>query len=154
LFEVQQKMANQLKDAKTLGMSKSELATLFKSRGLSDETVNELSRGKFDPFVPSENIIKRFREISNQTGQPNPYIEAQSTLRSINNAFRQQNLFQPLTINLDQFLNIQGEEGFTSPLSLGMPPQSMPNASILTPPVNQVAGLQNGLTPTENALLS
>ena len=154
LFEVQQKMANQLKDAKTLGMSKSELATLFKSRGLSDETVNDLSRGKFDPFVPSENIIKRFREISNQTGQPNPYIEAQSTLRSINNAFRQQNLFQPLTINLDQFLNIQGEEGFTSPLSLGMPPQSMPNASILTPPVNQVAGLQNGLTPTENALLS
>jgi hypothetical protein len=30
----------------------------------------------------------------------------------------------------------------------------MPNASILTPPPQQVAGLQNGLTPTENALLS
>ena len=30
----------------------------------------------------------------------------------------------------------------------------MPSASILTPPVQQVAGLQNGLTPTENALLS
>jgi len=30
----------------------------------------------------------------------------------------------------------------------------MPNASILTPPSAPVAGLQNGLTPTENALLS
>jgi hypothetical protein len=30
----------------------------------------------------------------------------------------------------------------------------MPNASILTPPIQQFAGLQNGLTPTENALLS
>ena len=30
----------------------------------------------------------------------------------------------------------------------------MPNVSILTPPVQQFAGLQNGLTPTENALLS
>jgi hypothetical protein len=30
----------------------------------------------------------------------------------------------------------------------------MPNVSILTPPVQQLAGLQNGLTPTENALLS
>jgi hypothetical protein len=30
----------------------------------------------------------------------------------------------------------------------------MPNASILTPPVQRFAGLQNGLTPTENALLS
>jgi hypothetical protein len=29
-----------------------------------------------------------------------------------------------------------------------------PNVSILTPPLQQVAGLQNGLTPTENALLS
>jgi len=30
----------------------------------------------------------------------------------------------------------------------------MPNAAILTPPVTQIAGLKNGLTPTENALLS
>ena len=63
-------------------------------------------------------------------------------------------MFQPLTISLDQFLNIEEGEGFTSPLSLGMPPQPMPNVSILTSPVNQVAGLQNGLTPSENALLS
>ena len=30
----------------------------------------------------------------------------------------------------------------------------MPNVSLLTPPVQQFASLQNGLTPTENALLS
>ena len=30
----------------------------------------------------------------------------------------------------------------------------MPNAAVLTPPITQIAGLQNGLTPTENALLS
>jgi uncharacterized protein YbcI len=30
----------------------------------------------------------------------------------------------------------------------------MPNASILTPPPQQVSGLQNGLTPTENAYLN
>ena len=155
LFEVQQKMASQIKDAQTLGLNRSEISNLFKTRGLSNDTINNLNKGRVDPFFPSENIIKRFQEISRQTGQPNPFIEAQGILRAMNNTFSRQSLFEPLNISLDQFLNISNDqEGLTSPLSQGLPPQPMPNASILTPPVQQIASSQTGLTPTEVALLS
>jgi hypothetical protein len=64
------------------------LLIYFKTRGLSEDTVNNLYRDKFDPFFPSQGIIDRFAEISRTTGQPNPFIEAQGTLRSMEQDFK------------------------------------------------------------------
>jgi hypothetical protein len=123
------------------------IGNLFKTRGLSEDTVNNLYRDKFDPFFPSQGIIDRFSEISRTTGQPNPFIEAEGTLRSMERDFSRQNLDKRFTPQIQNYIPSLSED--VQPLNT-----SMPNASILTPPVQQFAGLQNGLTPTENALLS
>ena len=65
--------------------------------------------------------------------------------------FKSQRLDQPLRIDLKNFLPSYYNEQSPAAAPLNTP---MPNASILTPPVNQIAGLQNGLTPTENAYLN
>ena len=147
LFGVQQKMSTHLKNAEVLGVAKNNLANLFKTRGLSEDTVNNLYRDKFDPFFPSQGIIDRFAEISRTTGQPNPFIEAQGTLRSMEQDFNRQNLDKRFTPQIQNYIPSLSED--VQPLNT-----PMPNVSILTPPVQQFAGLQNGLTPTENALLS
>jgi hypothetical protein len=147
LFGVQQKMSNHLKNAEVLGVARNNLSSLFKTRGLSEDTVNNLYRDKFDPFFPSEGIIDRFAEISRTTGQPNPFIEAQGTLRSMERDFSRQSLDKKFTPQIQNYIPSLSEN--IEPLNT-----PMPNASILTPPVQQFAGLQNGLTPTENALLS
>ena len=149
LFSVQQKMSNHLQNAQTLGVGKNQLTNLFDARGLSTDTLNRLDRKQFEPFFPSEGVIEKFGEISRTTGQPNPFLEAQGVLQSMRNAFRTQRLNEPLSINLGNFL-----PSYSSPAQGQLPVTPMPSASILTPPVQQVAGLQNGLTPTENALLS
>ena len=140
-------MSNHLKNAEVLGVARNNLANLFKTRGLSEDTVNNLYRDKFDPFFPSQGIIDRFAEISRTTGQPNPFVEAQGILRSMERDFNRQNLDDPFMPKLQNYIPSLSEN--VQPLNT-----PMPNVSILTPPVQQFAGLQNGLTPTENALLS
>ena len=151
LFGVQQNMSTHLKNAQTLGLGRGSLSTLFEARGLSQDTLSRLYQNRFEPFFPSEGIIERFNEISRKTGQPNPFIEAQGTLQNMRNQFRTQGLNQPLRIDLRNFLPSYYNEESPAAAPLNT---AMPNASILTPPIQQVAGLQNGLTPTENALLS
>jgi hypothetical protein len=147
LFGVQQKMSNHLKNAEVLGVARNNMSNLFKTRGLSEDTVTNLYRDKFDPFFPSEGIIDRFAEISRTTGQPNPFIEAQGTLRSMERDFSRQSLDKRFAPQIQNYIPSLSED--VQPLNT-----PMPNVSILTPPVQQFAGLQNGLTPTENALLS
>ena len=69
----------------------------------------------------------------------------------MSNAFRQLKLNQDFIYKLEDFLPQSSKE--VTPQS-NLPIQPMPNASILSNPIQQVAGIQNGLTPTENALLS
>ena len=146
-FGVQQKMSNHLKNAEVLGVEKSNLSNLFKTRGISEENINDLYRNKFNPFFPSEGIIDRFAEISRTTGQPNPFLEAQGTLRLMEKDFSSQGLNKKFMPQIQNYI---------PSLSDNIPPLNtpVPNASILTPPINQVAGLQNGLTVTENAYLT
>jgi len=151
LFNVDQRMAEHLKNAQTLGVNRGELSKLFESRGLSADTISNIGRGRFEPFFPSDAIINRFREIANQTGQPNPWYEAVGTLREMRSKFKSQNLFMPLNLELKNFL----------PVSQSTPAPSLP---LNTPSPNpnvfaQSQGttnqpLNNGLTITENAYLS
>jgi len=147
LFGVQQKMANHLKNAEVLGFDRSTLSSLFKTRGLSANTVNDLYTEKFNPFFPSEGIIERFSEISRRTGQPNPFMEAQDTLRQMERDFSQQNLNRLFTPKLQNYIPSLSEE--RAPLNT-----PSPNAAVLAPPVSRTAVSQSGLTPTEVVLLS
>ncbi len=148
LFGVQSKMSRHVKNAQILGIAPNQLNSLFEARGLSDDTLSRLNRQTFEPFFPSEGVIEKFNEISRITGQANPFLEAQGVLQSMRNSFRSQTLNKPLSINLGDFLPSTEVSPEQTPIT------PMPSVSIVTPPVQQVAGLQNGLTPIENALLS
>ena len=156
LFNVDKRMAEHLKNAQTLGVGKGELGRLFESRGLSQDTISNIGRGKFEPFFPSDAIINRFREISNQTGQPNPWFESQSILRDMRNKFKSQNLFLPLNLELKNFLPAsESSPGASAPLNTPMPnPNVFSQSQGGTGAVASNQPLKNGLTPSENAYLS
>ena len=151
LFGVQTKMLNHINNAQTLGIANSQLNNLFEARGLSPKILSRLNQKRFEPFFPSEGVIQKFNDISRITGQANPFLEAQGVLQSMRNSFRSQTLNEPLSIDLGDFLPSYDEDNKEPQ---GLPIQPMPNASILTQPVQQRATLQNGLTPVEMALLT
>ena len=150
LFDVNKKMQSQINSARTLGLSDQKIAETFDKRGLKKD-YGLLINGRFDPFFPSKQIQEKFIDIARETGQLNPMQQALPIIVNMSNAFRQLKLNQDFIYTLEDFLPKSSKE--VVPQST-LPVQPMPNASILTPPSAPVAGLQNGLTPTENALLS
>ena len=150
LFEVERQARKRLKGAKTLGLKQSEIEDIFDERGISLATPNRLIDGEFKPYRVSPNIQRRFEKISEQTGRPNPYLEAEPTLDAISDAFENQSLSGPNRLELKDFLPKQQPS-----LDQGrVQPTPQPNPTVVTPPVRPAAVTQTGLTPTEEALLS
>jgi len=82
-FEVQKEMFRDLEAAQELGNSSSELRKVFKERQLSGKTFNNLNKGRFEPYYPSKDIIKKFKEISLNLGEDNAFLSARGDLNSI-----------------------------------------------------------------------
>ena len=144
-FLVQQEMNKNINAANILGVNNNRLRTEFKDRQLSDEAFRNLSRGKFEPYFPSEDIQERFAEIAKNLGDPNIFREVVSTLRLMTSEFRT----LPLDSNFDVELNDYLFEDIATP----------PLPSLPQPTVNTQANVQNvdpttNLTSTETALLS
>jgi hypothetical protein len=147
-FLVQQEMTKNINAAQILGINKTSLNKEFKDRQLSDKTFNNLAKGKFEPYFPSEDIQQRFAEIARNLGDPNVFTEVRPTLRLMLQEFRR----LPLTGAFDSDVNDFLFEDSILP-SL---PASVTSAQ---PVVNTQANLQQinqttNLTPTQQALLS
>ena len=144
-FLVQQEMNKNISAAQILGVNKSLLQREFKDRQISDNAFNNLARGRFDPYFPSEDIQQRFAEIARNLGDPNIFTEVRPTLRLMLQEFRR----LPLTSSFDSDINdFLFEEAPLIPLPTT--PQ---------PVVNTQANLQQvdpntNLTRTQQALLS
>ena len=82
-FEVQREMFRDLEAAQELGNTSNQLRKVFKERQLSGKTFRNLNRGKFEPYFPSRDIIKKFKEIASNLGEGNAYLAARSDLRTI-----------------------------------------------------------------------
>jgi len=158
-FNVQQNMFNDLNAAETLGIEDATLRRQFSDRQISETDFNNLRRGKFEPYFPSDEIADRFREIANNLGEDNPFIEAAPILREIASELRQLELGEPFSINIEEYII---EPAPTPPLPQNVT-SAMPNSQTITQGqqiVNQTlmasgaAGQTGGLTPVENALLS
>ena len=140
-FLVQQEMNKNINAAQILGVNKSSLQREFKDRQISDNAFNNLARGRFDPYFPSEDIQQRFAEISRNLGDPNIFTEVRPTLRLMLQEFRR----LPLTSSFDSDINdFLFEEAPLIPLP------TTPQPVVQT----QQTGAINELTPTEEALLS
>jgi len=144
-FLVQQEMNKNINAAQILGIRKPQLQSEFRDRQLSDDTFNNLARGKFEPYFPSEDIQDRFREIARNLGDPNVFTEVRPTLRLMLQEFRR----LPLTGAFDSDVNDFLFESISTP----------PLPQTGQPIVNTQANLQQrdpitNLTRTQKALLS
>ena len=147
-FLVQQEMNKNITAAGILGVNRSRLKQEFKDRQISDTTFNNLSRSKFEPYYPSEDIQERFREIARNLGDPNIFREVRPTLRLMFKEFGRLPLTGSFESDVNDFLF---ESISTPPL-----PASVTSA---TPIVNTQVNLQQrdpitNLTQTQQALLS
>jgi len=152
-------MFNDLNAAEVLGIENATLRRQFADRQISETDFRNLRTGRFEPYFPSDEIAARFREIANNLGDENPFIEAAPVLREIRNELKQLELGEPFSINIEEYII---EPAPTPPLPSNVT-SAMPNSQTITQGqqiVNQTlmaggaAGQTGGLTPVENALLS
>ena len=145
-FNVEREMYRDIKAAQLLGVGTSKLRTEFKDRQVATKTFEALNKGKFSPYFPSEDIQERFREISRNIGEVNPFQVANPILRVLDRLFRQLPLTSSFDINPADFL-IQDIPTSTAP--------PLPRTgAVLQPPPQANVIPQTGLTRTETALLS
>jgi hypothetical protein len=149
MFEVKKKMLKTIDNAKTLGLKDDKIYEIFDKRGLGS-VYNELTSNRFEPYFPSKNIIERFEDLSKDAGVPNVFEQAESTLGQMEDRMYRLNLYQDWDIDLQDFLPDTSPEGQSA-----LPPTPMPSQDVIQTSAIQTPGLMNqGLTPTENALLS
>jgi hypothetical protein len=151
-FDVQKEMYDDLNAAQTLGVNDRNLFLAFNKRGIGKRPTGMLFSGKFKSYFPSENIIRRFEEISREIGGPNPFKEALPTLRRI--------MKQLNRINLDGEFYVTPEDWIEeAPMfQLGGDQSNLQTPDVNPALMSQVLPSSNimetGLTPTEQALLS
>ena len=101
LFQVQKNMSQDYYGALVLGADERALGRETKDR-ISKVQMANLKKGKFKPFLPSENIEKSFAATAKKLNISNPYLEARST---INNMAREFNKLQLFDDTFPQFTN-------------------------------------------------
>jgi len=149
IFEARKKMLNTIDNARTIGISPSKTYEIFDKRNLKSE-YNELTAGVFDPFFPSEGLQERFQDLAQKGNVPNVFFEAEPALRAMNAIMQGLTLFDEFNLDLEDFLPDTDPQGQSA-----LPLTPMPNQQVVQTAAIPAAGAMNqGLTPTENALLS
>jgi hypothetical protein len=87
-FEVQKEMYRDLEGAVTLGETPADLQRTFSERQISSKTYNYLNQGRFDPYFPSKDILKKFREIAAGIDEPDAFAAAAPEVRELRNLFK------------------------------------------------------------------
>jgi hypothetical protein len=161
LFDTQQNMHLDLKAANEFDVTDDELAEVFEKRNRSAKEYGPLFTGEFRPYIPSESIIQKFEEKSEEfrlanPGYVNPFEAALPTIADMIDAFSGSDLSKSFKFNLSDFdvEEVQETKPF-DPFSSALPPTPMPDQQVIQTAAVQAPGLMNqGLTMTENALLS
>jgi len=174
-FNVQKEMHKNINAAQILGESPIRLRREFRDRQLSDITFNNLQRGKFESYFPSEDIQARFREIARDLGTFDVFRQVLPALRAMTRDMRRLRLDGVFEKNITTQEFAEGGAAYTPTLAetyeggidlndylidtspvgpAALPPQPMPSPQVIQT-MPQAPGIMNqGLTPTENALLS
>ena len=147
-FNVQKEMFKNIDAAQILGVNANSLRQTFQDRQLTTKTFNNLRRGKYEPYFPSDDIRERFREIAKNLGTFDVYKEAVPYLRAMRSQMRFLNLADTFDIDLDDF-SIDTVQTPNLP-DTPMPTNVQPNVSNQAQAVDQ----NTNLTSTEMALLS
>ena len=71
-----------------MGETPANLKRTFSERQISSQTYNYLNQGRFDPYFPSKDILKKFREIAAGIDEPDPFAAAAPEVRELKNLFK------------------------------------------------------------------
>jgi len=147
-FNVQKEMFKNIDAAQILGVNTNSLRQTFQDRQLTTQTFNNLRRGKYEPYFPSDDIRERFREIAKNLGTFDVYKEAVPYLRAMRSQMRFLNLADTFDIDLDDFSidTVQTPNLPDTPTPANIQPNVSNQAQAVDPNSN--------LTSTEMALLS
>ena len=91
-FEVQKDMYKNIQAAETLGETPFDVRKTFEERQISSKNYNNLSQGRFEPYFPSKDILRKFREIAAGIEEEDPFAAAAGDVRDLQQGFRQLNL--------------------------------------------------------------
>ena len=91
-FEVQKEMYKTLEAAQILGETPSSLQQTFAERQVSSKNFNYLSQGRFEPYFPSKDILRKFREIAAGIDEEDPFAAASGEVRDLARGFKDLNL--------------------------------------------------------------
>ena len=151
-FEVQKEMLRHFQNAQKIGMSRNQIKKSLEKRGIPESTIDNLFRGDFKFFFPSEAIQDRFKEISRETGTPNPFLQAKGILNGMKGAFKGLSLYRDFPLTLEDFM--PPSDTYDDQSSLQTPP--LPNTPMPAKMAqnNQQKDPTTNLTSTQTALLS
>jgi hypothetical protein len=151
-FLVQKELRKDIEAAELLGVDDFDLRKEFRERQLTKD-FNRLNNDIFDPYVPSDNIRREFRQMSENLGISNPYLDALMDINDIVLDLRGLSFDD----DFDEFINVEDyiQDESEPVASLPLPNMPMPSQQVIQTAQNQASGNMNqGLTPIENALLS
>jgi hypothetical protein len=165
LFNTKQKMHLDLKAANEFNVEDEELAAVFDKRNMSSKEYGPLFSGEFIPYIPSKSIIQKFYEKTEEFQETdpsyvNPFEEALPVIQEMVDEFMGVDLSKTFKFKLSDFGiedEVETTESYDPFKQSALPPTPMPNAQVIQPqqPMAQAPGnLNQGLTNTENALLS
>jgi hypothetical protein len=161
LFKTQQNMHLDLKAANQFDVEDEEMAQVFDERGRSPKEYGPLFTGEFNPYIPSENIIQKFTQKAEEfqasdPGYVDPFEAAMPVIAEMIEAFQGVDLSKGWKFDLSDFgieevpTQPTSTDPFRSQLQTPMPAEQV----IQTAAVQAPGAMNQGLTPTENALLS
>jgi len=91
-FEVQKDMYKDLEAAQTLGETPLSLQKTFAERQVSSKNFNYLNQGRFEPYFPSKDILRKFREIAAGIDEEDPFAAVSGEVRDLARGFKDLNL--------------------------------------------------------------
>jgi len=91
-FEVQKDMFKNIEAAQTLGETPALLGRTFKERQVSSKSFGFLIQGRFEPYFPSKDILRKFREIAAGIDESDPFAAVAPDVRELQQGFRELNL--------------------------------------------------------------
>ena len=81
-------MYKNIQAAEVLGETPNDVRRTFTERQISSQSFNKLNQGRFDPYFPSKDILRKFREIAAGIDEPDPFREAAPEVRELENLFK------------------------------------------------------------------
>ena len=87
-FEVQKDMYKNIQAADVLGETPNDIRKTFSERQISSKSFNKLNQGVFDPYFPSRDILRKFREIAAGIDEPDPFRAVAPEVRELENLFK------------------------------------------------------------------